>query len=334
MIYDNLEKISICKVAFEDGTVFYDIADNLEQAKQNYATHAYAGSHPMFKVNLRLMTGIKFEVSEVCKIRVADQPSALLERAGLQFHGTVILNCQYAGNSTPTDFEEHLVHEADKLAKHAKVAIRNAYKHASKGKANFDKPQEAKPFNVRAALDKAIDRDLLMTKTSSYKHNNVGNTNARRPIVADGKDYVSLSHAAKALNISPACVSFRLSSPNFKDWYYVDKLPPKTYVRPIIIDGVEYDNVEYAARVLGYKVSTLVQKASDRRYPSYHYKGVTKVPLEPVSDKLKGKKRLVCYKDSIIYNSITEASEALNIPYSTVYRSCADETKGLKFVFR
>lgn len=89
----------------------------------------------------------------------------------------------------------------------------------------------------------------------------------------DGVEYLSVSEAAKKLNVSTNTVAQRLGSPYFLN-YVSDAVPKKekkvrSDLKACTIDGVNYPSASAASTALGIKYSTVVHRINSNNYPNY-----------------------------------------------------------------
>lgn len=130
-------------------------------------------------------------------------------------------------------------------------------------------------------------------KRASERMKGKYNGEQNKPIVINGKEYMSLGDASQKLNISPTTIRYRVLSknPKYKDYRYKGE-SKKCYTeveqyerlsiphrnkktktnKAIIINGVEYRTLQDASNVLGIHIMTIRGRVLSKNFVNYKYK--------------------------------------------------------------
>jgi group I intron endonuclease len=151
-----------------------------------------------------------------------------------------------------------------------------------------------------------------ISESNKARKNNVETS---KKITIDDINYNSLSEASEKLKIHITTISWRIKSENlkFENYKYTDqeniKLPLST---KISIDNVEYNSIEEASKKLNVTNGYISRRLNSVDEEDYEWK-----ILDKKRDKRKQTGRKVMI-NGIIYDSVKEASEKLNIIESTL----------------
>lgn len=157
-----------------------------------------------------------------------------------------------------------------------------------------------------------------------------------RPVVVNGAWYDCAAGAARALGMYSATVLHRVKnrSGKFVNYRFADEPeqipnPPKN-ARAVIVDGIEYQTIEYASKILKIKVSTLRARveSTSTNFLNYSYRDTPKITKELSSAVWRP---LVI--DGIEYKTKSEAGRALGVSGDTIkWRVLSDNYPNYQFL--
>ena len=190
-----------------------------------------------------------------------------------------------------------------KISNFAKTRTGSKNPFYGKGKSSIENPNFGKKISDEAKKN-------ISEKNKGKKH-----IETSKKITIDDINYNSLSEASEKLKIPIPTISWRIKSKTkkFENYKYTDeesiKLPLST---KISINNVEYNSVEEASKKLN-----VTNGYISRRLNSVDEEDNEWQILDKKRDKRKQTGRKVMIND-IVYNSVKEASEKLNIIESTL----------------
>lgn len=165
------------------------------------------------------------------------------------------------------------------------------------------------PFYGKKVSDENKNK---ISESNKARKNNVETS---KKITIDNINYNSLSEASEKLKIPVPTISWRIKSKTkkFENYKYTDeeniKLPLST---KILINNIEYNSVEEASKKLNVTNGYISRRLNSADEEDSEWK-----VLDKPRDKRKQTGRKVMIND-IIYDSVKEASEKLNIIESTL----------------
>lgn len=190
-----------------------------------------------------------------------------------------------------------------KISDFAKTRTGSKNPFYGKGKFGVENPNFGKKLSDEAKKN-------ISEKNKGKKH-----TKTSKKITIGDIKYNSLSEASEKLKISISTISWRIKSenPKFENYKYTDKENIKLQLSTkISINNVEYNSVEEASKKLNVTNGYISRRLNSADEEDSEWK-----VLDKPRDKRKQTGRKVMIND-IIYNSVKEASEKLNIIESTL----------------
>lgn len=157
--------------------------------------------------------------------------------------------------------------------------------------------------------------DENKNKISESNKTRKNNVETSKKITIDNINYNSLSEASEKLKIPIPTISWRIKSKTkkFENYKYTDEENIKVSLSTkISINNVEYNSVEEASKKLNVTNGYISRRLNSADEEDSEWK-----VLDKPRDKRKQTGRKVMIND-IIYNSVKEASEKLNIIESTL----------------
>lgn len=137
-------------------------------------------------------------------------------------------------------------------------------------------------------------------------------------IEVDGVRYESLKEAAEKLGMSKGNVCMRLKNSNYPTYRYLNKTTVKKqygqYRKQPTIDGVTYESVEQARKILGLKRCEIDCRFADINYPNYVLPGVEKT-YNRVTQQERRRPLVV---DGVEYQSISFAIRGTGLHKDTI----------------
>jgi len=148
------------------------------------------------------------------------------------------------------------------------------------------------------------------------------------PVEIKGKKYLSMSQAAKELNVSRETVNYRCKNRRFPKWKFIEEtkisdcFTPEFSSMPIKleVDGIEFGSLSAAARKFKVDINIVKSRCRSLSYPTW------------ICDKFEkqgpkdGRPGLIQIEiDGIKYRSVNEASKVLKITRPTIKKRLNSE---------
>ncbi|MGA4515769.1 hypothetical protein ACPA0F_00695 [Solibacillus silvestris] len=110
---------------------------------------------------------------------------------------------------------------------------------------------------------------IKKTPKGEFSHN----SRKSKRICVDGIEYTSIMEASRQLGISNRTISERVKSESFSNYKFIEvgENPLSKKARKVIIDGIEYQSVNFASTILSIDKNILVRRLVSEAYPTYKY---------------------------------------------------------------
>lgn len=129
---------------------------------------------------------------------------------------------------------------------------------------------EQKYMRYAKMKGRTTPHEQIAKRKHTYRTKGIRNT----VIMVDGVQYISICAASEQLGINKTTIRNRLTSINFSNYYYVNKVVPLVGAGTkvmVIVDGITYDSLSTACKKLSIHKSTLFARIKSTKFPQYQY---------------------------------------------------------------